>query len=48
MDKVVCFKDLLESKPEYRKKVSLLFSIKNDVDLLPECGFLRMILIVYL
>ena len=35
------FKDLLESVPDYRKKVLLMFLIKNDVDLINACGFLR-------
>ena len=33
------FKDLFESIPDYRKVVFLLFSIKNDKDLLREVGF---------
>ena len=35
------FKDLFESKPDYRKIVLLVFLIKNDADLLRECGFLN-------
>ena len=33
-------KDIFESIPEYRKIV-LMFLIKNDEDLLKECGFLK-------
>ena len=33
------FENLFESIPNYRKIVLLLFLIKNDVDLLNECGF---------
>ena len=35
------FKDLFESLPDYKKIVLLMFLIKNDVDMLYECGFLR-------
>ena len=35
------FKDLFESIPHYRKIVFLMFLIKNDVDLLTECGYLK-------
>ena len=35
------FKDIFESVPDYRKKVLLLFLIKNDNALLTECGFLK-------
>ena len=41
MDHVTYFKDIFESKPEYRKIVLLMFLIKKDVDLLIECGFLN-------
>ena len=34
------FKDMFEPIPDYRKILLLLFSIKNDVDFLKECGFL--------
>ena len=48
MDHANYFIDLFESVPDYRKKVVLLFLIKNDVDLFYECGFFKkMILIVY-
>ena len=35
-----CFKDIFDSIPDYRKKVIILFLIKNYSDLLNECGFL--------
>ena len=35
------FKDKLESIPDYRKIVLLMFLIKNNEDLLKECGFLK-------
>ena len=35
------FRDIVESIPDYRKLVLLKFLIKNDVDLLNECGFLK-------
>ena len=41
MDHVSYFKDFFESIPDCTKIVLLLFSITNDVDLLPECGFSR-------
>ena len=41
MDNVNYFKDLFESIPEYKKIVLLMFLIKNDVDFLYECGFLK-------
>ena len=34
-------KTLFESIPDYRKIVSLMFLIRNDNDLLTECGFLK-------
>ena len=39
MDNVYFFKDLFKSIPDYRKIVFVLFFIKNDGDLLTECGF---------
>ena len=33
------FNDLVESKPDYKKIVFLMFLIRNDKDLLEECGF---------
>ena len=33
------FRDILESIPDYRKIVLLIFLIKNDKDLLLEIGF---------
>ena len=41
MDIVNYFKDLFESKPEYKKIVLLMFLFKNDVNFLYECGFLK-------
>ena len=41
MNVVNCFKELFESIPDYKKIVLLKFLIKNDVDMLYECGFLR-------
>ena len=38
MDQINYFKDLFESLPDNRKIVSLKFLIKNDADLLTECG----------
>ena len=35
------FKDIIESKPNYRKTVLLMILIKNDVDILHESGFLE-------
>ena len=40
MDHVNCFiEDMFESIPDYRKTVLLKFLLKNDKDLLKECGF---------
>ena len=33
------FKDKFESLPDYRKIILLILLIKNDDDLLKECGF---------
>ena len=41
MNSVNYFEDLFESIPDYRKFVLLMFLIKNDVNLLYECGFLK-------
>ena len=41
MDLVNYSKDLFESIPDYRKIVLTIFLIKNDNDLLKECGFLK-------
>ena len=41
MEYINYLKDMFESVPNYRKAVLLIFSIKNDVDLLNECGFLK-------
>ena len=35
------FEDMLESIPDYRKIVLILFLIQNDKGLLKECGFLK-------
>ena len=39
MDNVYYFKDLFESKADYRKIVLLIFLIQNDKNLLHEVGF---------
>ena len=41
MDNINYFKDLFESIPDYKKIVLLMFLIKNDVNFLYECGFLK-------
>ena len=41
MNNVNYFKDLSESIPDYKKIVLLMFLIKNDVNFLYECGFLK-------
>ena len=41
MDNINYFKELFESIPDYKKIVLLMFLIKNDVNLLYECGFLK-------
>ena len=41
MNSVKSFKDLFESIPDYKKIVSLMFSIKNNVNFLYECGYLK-------
>ena len=41
MNNVNSFKDLFESIPDYKRILLLMFLIKNDVDMLYECGFLR-------
>ena len=41
MDNVKCFKDLFESIPGFKNIVLLMFLIKNDVNFLYECGFLK-------
>ena len=35
------FKDMIESIPDYSKIVLLIFLIKNHVDILEDCGFLK-------
>ena len=41
MNNVKCFTDLFEPIPEYKKILSLMCLIKNDVNLLYESGFLK-------
>ena len=41
MNNVNYFTDSFESIPDYKKIVLLLFLIKNDVNLLYECCFLK-------
>ena len=41
MNNVNYFKDLFESIPDYKKIVLIMFLIKNDDNLLYECGFLK-------
>ena len=41
MNVVKYFEDLFESIPNFRKIVLLMFLIRNDVNLLYECGFLK-------
>ena len=40
MENVNYFNDMFESIADYKKIVLLMFLIKNDVNLLHECGFL--------
>ena len=41
MNIIKYFTDLFESIPDYRKIVLLMFLIKNCVNFLYECGFLK-------
>ena len=41
MDNVKYFIDLFESIPDYKRIVLIMFLIKNDVNFLYECGFLK-------
>ena len=41
MNNVNYFTDLFESIPDYKKIVLLMFLIKNDVNYLYECGYLK-------
>ena len=41
MNNVYYFTHLFESIPDYKKIVLLIFLIKNDVNFLYECGFLK-------
>ena len=44
MKYVTFLKDLFESNPDYKKIVLLLFLVNNDIGLLGEYGFLKVIL----
>ena len=39
MDNINYFQDIIESTPDYRKIVLLIFLIQNDKNLLKEIGF---------
>ena len=41
MNNVNYFKEIFESIPDYKKIVLLMFLVKNDVNFLYECGFLK-------
>ena len=41
MNNVKYFTDLVESMPDHKKIVFLLFLFKNDVNFSYECGFLK-------
>ena len=41
MDNTNYFKDLFESISDYKTIVLIMFFIKNDVNFLYECGFLK-------
>ena len=41
MNNIIYFTELFESIPDFEKIVLLLFLIKNDVNFLYECGFLK-------
>ena len=41
MDNIKYFKDIFDSIPHYKKIVLIMFLIKNDVNFLYECGFLK-------
>ena len=41
MDDINCFEDLFESTPGYKKLVLIMFSIKKDVDISQEDGYLK-------
>ena len=41
MNSVNYFEEIFESIPDYKKIVLLMFLIKNDVNFLYECGFLK-------
>ena len=44
MDQSSYFNDLFKSVPDYRKVVLITFLIKNDVDLLKDCVFLKSVI----
>ena len=41
MNNVNYFTDLFESIPDFKKIVLIMFLIKNDVNFLNECGFVK-------
>ena len=41
MNSEIYFEDLFESIPDYKKIILLIFLIRNDVNLLYECEFLK-------
>ena len=41
MNSVNFFKDLFESIPDYKEIVLSMFLIKNDINFVSECGFLK-------
>ena len=41
MNNMIYFRDFFESIPDYKKIVLLMFLIKNDINFLYECGFLK-------
>ena len=41
MDYVNYFRHLIESLTDYSKIVLIMISVKNELDLLIECGFLK-------
>ena len=44
MYRINYFKDLVESMPDYKKSVLLMFVIKEENGFLNECGFLKNVL----
>ena len=41
MNNIKYFNDMFESIPDYRNNNLLMFLMKNDVNLIYECGFLK-------